>query len=80
MHGGPSGARADAEGGSEITGLGKNIVKGIGKARLECKYTTDGKTFIKPERQEKPGESGPGLRRRRRQDSCGENLPAASLL
>ena len=36
---------------SEITGLGKNIVKDIDKARLEFKYTTDGKTFIKPERQ-----------------------------
>lgn len=36
---------------SEITGLGKNIVKDIDKARLEGLYTMDGKALRKPERQ-----------------------------
>ena len=34
---------------SEITGLGKNVVKEIDKERLKEKYTVDGKTLIKPE-------------------------------
>ena len=38
---------------SEITGLGKNVVKDIDKKRLQEKYTIDGKTFIKPEHQAK---------------------------
>ena len=36
---------------AEITGLGKNIVKDIDKARLEGLYTIDGKKIKKPERQ-----------------------------
>ena len=38
---------------AEITGLGKNVVKEIDKARLQEKYTIDGKKLIKPERQAK---------------------------
>ena len=34
---------------SEITGLGKNIVKAIDKKRLQDAYTIDGKTLRKPE-------------------------------
>lgn len=36
---------------SEITGLGKNTVKDIDRKRLQDKYTIDGKTLIRPERQ-----------------------------
>lgn len=36
---------------SEITGLGKNTVKDIDLKRLQDKYTIDGKTLIRPERQ-----------------------------
>ena len=36
---------------SEITGLGKNVVKAIDEERLKERYTVDGKTFIMPERQ-----------------------------
>ena len=34
---------------SEITGLGKNVVKAIDKKRLQEKYTIDGKTLRRPE-------------------------------
>ncbi len=36
---------------SELTGLGKNTVKEIDLQRLKEKYTVDGKTLIKPEKQ-----------------------------
>ncbi len=36
---------------SEITGLGKNTVKEIDLQRLKEKYTVDGTTLVKPERQ-----------------------------
>ena len=36
---------------SELTGLGKNTVKEIDLQRLKDKYTVDGKTLIKPEKQ-----------------------------
>ena len=38
---------------AEITGLGKNTVKAIDLKRLKDKYTIDGTTLIKPERQAK---------------------------
>lgn len=38
---------------AELTGLGKNTVKDIDLQRLKEKYTIDGKTLIKPERQAK---------------------------
>lgn len=38
---------------AELTGLGKNTVKDIDLQRLREKYTIDGKTLIKPERQAK---------------------------
>lgn len=38
---------------AEITGLGKNTVKEIDKERLQDKYTIDGKTLKKPEKQAK---------------------------
>lgn len=36
---------------SELTGLGKNTVKEIDLQRLKDKYTVDGTTLIKPEKQ-----------------------------
>ena len=36
---------------SELTGLGKNTVKEIDLQRLKDKYTVDGKTLIRPEKQ-----------------------------
>ena len=38
---------------SKLTGLGKNTVKEIDLQRLKNKYTVDGKTLIKPEKQDR---------------------------